>query len=519
MMSTTAFRKSVSLLRKSVVLLLAAGGLLCATEIPGYAARNPVDYYLGIPTSELRADGNPAWLMHSEYPNHLRYAVDYVNQSGSLKLPFEPQRLSQSIASVSGNKMISQRGVFAGNFSYRNYLLSDKMWVHNGAPYTGNPFLLADSSVGDVSLNGLFWELNYAHALIPEKLDWGVSVFYNVDESVKQTFPKPIVHNRDLTLSSGLGYTFSSRIRTGLTLNYFDFQEIMKTGKYSLDQDKTPVFFKIRGLDNPIILHGVTSEERLLALQGVRLTLDATLNQILARLIRVSAGMESARACNEDGGSYPIAQGDWFIQKYFYKLDILLPVHPKLGLDIHSTGNLNQQQGDHPDFNAEIYEFRTQMLGGGFDLVYQFAPDGSVSPGWHFTSQTYKRIDKFNGILQYVPSSILGYHITSSLPGLGRLSAVLGVGLETLTIGDPETFLALNGFYYDAISKAEAEYLAADKSELWLQATLTWKSAAGTHYALESRWSRIQATGADLSDKDRNFLSLKLTIDQFPTSH
>jgi hypothetical protein len=102
------------------------------------------------------------------------------------------------------------------------------------------------------------------------KIYSGTTVFYNVDEAYKTIFPKPQVKHRDIMLTHGFAIKPVKQILLGLTALYFDFQENLETSQYNQDQTKTPIFYKIRGLDNPLVFKGETSEERLMAARDFR---------------------------------------------------------------------------------------------------------------------------------------------------------------------------------------------------------------------------------------------------------
>ncbi|HMA62187.1 MAG TPA: hypothetical protein VKP78_06000, partial [bacterium] len=414
---------------------------------------------------------------------------------------------------AAGQKKLFENGLFTGYVGYHQQNMDEKKWVHNRMPYRGIPFLLADSSTGGMELNGIHWQLGYSHKLRGDKLYLGSSLFYNVDEEHKTVFPKPINKHRDIAFTTGVGSRINSNINLGLSATYFDFQEIMETSKYSLEQDKTPIFFNIRGLDNPIISRGQTSEERQIDLTGYRLTFDSEVYDLLSEQITLLAGVEQAKAEAVDGGAYPVPQGSWSSNRYFYSVRMAFSVFRTTSLELFSKGQINDQTADHPDIDVEIYEYhREQILAG---LAWQI-PVGSlfaIKPSVYGSSQYLKRADKFNGILDYYPATIYGGSLELRFFQYKGVSTNLEMGSSFLEIGDTEMFADRIGWYYNQITAKESEYYQSNKLKPWVSAKIKWKHSPKVDFVLNIQYEQIIPDSHYFENSRRSRLKVDFSVE------
>ncbi|MCF7740217.1 MAG: hypothetical protein K9N00_00345 [Candidatus Marinimicrobia bacterium] len=471
--------------------------------------------YLAISRPEVvcNQSNNPAWQIRDYTDNNMSYGVSFDFDNGDFALPYIPSINRDVNYTAAGQKKLFENGLFTGYVSYHQQNMDDKKWVHNRLPYRGIPFLLADSSTGGMELNGIHWQLGYSHKLRGDKLYLGSSLFYNVDEEHKTIFPKPINKHRDIAFTTGLGSKLSSKINSGISITYFDFQEIMKTSKYSLEQDKTPIFFNIRGLDNPIISRGQTSEERQIDITGYRATFDSDIQDLLADEIKLMAGLEQAESEAVDGGAYPVPQGTWASDRYFYSVRAAFSVFKSTRLEMFSKGQLNHQTADHPDINVGIYEYhREQILAG---IAWQF-PVGrlfEIKPSVYGASQYLKREDKFNGILDYYPATIYGGSLKFQFFQYKGVLSSLEMGTSFLESGNTEMFTDRIGWYFNQITAPEAEYYQSNKIRPWASAEVRWNYNPNLDFLLKIQYGQIIPDSHYFENSRRSSLKVDFCVE------
>jgi len=454
-------------LHKWWILFLLGGTTLARGEHPDNSA---LGYYLAFPRIDLPAtfSTNPAWLQ-LELKEQVAYRCDLITASGRWHLPYEPGRRTNFIPYATGTRTFSENHIFTGTFGYRYQLQTDKLWVHNQAPYNGNPFLFGDSTLGGFQLRGLFWEVGYGNQL-GRQWHSGIALFYNVDEEYKTVFPKSQVKHRDLALRIGAGYHGAKGNRCGLSLSYFDFQEIMETSQYTLEQDKSPIFIKIRATDNPLLTYGQTSEERLFAIQGFNLGLDGRW-QYMRPILTYHLNAERVQAQNVDGGAYPIKQGRWHVQRIYYQAILENRLGRSSGVKVFSAGSLTEQWGQHPEINQKIYTFRTRQITGGASWYWFLGKHWVAIPTLFYTSATYKRTDLYNGNLQYFPQHSLGFQQQFALNVQTRTRVELTAGFKRYT-AESELFSERQDWYYQQITVREIEYYESATTTWWGELSL-----------------------------------------------
>jgi len=478
--------------------------------------QNPVTYYTGIQLNSLvrSSTANPGWMIRDYKTAYVRYSSQANSTYGDFKLYLDPGRVFDSYWSASGAKILGGETLFSGTFAYRFQNLKEKVWTHNRQPYKGMPFVMADSSVGGFDINGLLWQVSISKALWKNRLYQGISIYYNVDEEFKDLFPRPKVKHRDLSISLGSGFIPYGDSRLGVSLQYFDFQEIMITSKYSLDQEKTPLFFKLRGLDTPLIFRGQTSEERLMTIEGFSISVDGLLRTVFPDQLSFQGSYENAVAENVDGGAYPIDQGSWRSKRFRYSAELLFKIFTPMNMILFSSGMLHKHVADHPDFDVEIYEQITRNISGGIKMDFHLDNSFRFAPCLSATSQTLKRTDKFNGILDYFPGTTISAEIRTTFPLIKGNSGQLNFGTDRMIVSESTVLLPREvGFYYQTVTRFDEDYFGADFQDVWISSRIALGKRK--RVILEADYHHIVPIGTSNFDKkNRDLLSLVLSFEQ-----
>ena len=469
-----------------------------------------IQRYLGLQQWERY---NPAWLLCESATDFVRYAIESGHVEGEFKRPFDPAEINDVHFTTSGAKRVGSRRLFRGSFTYRKQLLAGKMWAQNSQPYIGIPFLLADSSTGGFDLNGLHWHLDYTGMLLEEKLYWGLTLFYSVSQQYKTVFPRPKIDHRDIHVAAGLGSILDSRHPVGLTVGYFDYQEKILTTPYSLEQGKTPVFYKIRGLDNPLVFLGKTSEERLTSLRGWTVDLDLVYKPSYWFSTELKGGTEYASAQLVDGGGYPVQQGTWSSKRYYFDAGVRLSTKA-LAIKTVLVGEITPQNALHPDLDVKIYQSRRKCLHGGFEFMSQSASRWQLHSRIIGGSQSYIRTDFYNGILEYFPGSFLEVSAGSQCTLSQRLSGKIIIGGACFLPGQTVIYSERTDFYYNTIISRESSYYRTKKLIWWLEGIVDWNVTQNRKLVIESRFSIILPGKTNDSETERTNLHLSIALER-----
>ena len=467
---------------------------------------NLVEEYTNINSAKVT---NPAWIVKNFQTNSYSYIVKTDNEQGEAKLPYESEKKMNLNYIATGEKELFPGGVFSGYVSFHQQFVKNQQWMHNRMPYQGFPFLLADSSTGGIKLNGIHWQLGYGQEIIKDRLYFGSRLFYNVDEEIKQVFPKPINKHRDIYFSVGLGAIANRHLKLGLNYNYIDIQEILKTTKYSENQDKTPIFFKIRGLDNPLVFHAITGIERNVDFVGSSYQLDGELNYGFIKKLDFVAGFNRMDSEAADGTTEPINQGKADIEGLYFSTELLLPLWNENNLRIFSYGNQSELIAEHPELKVDVFEYRRKSLAVGTGLQINIAEKLSVNPNIYGSSQYLKREDQFNGILEYYPATTFGG--SCDLSWKGKILIELQPGYEAEKLDDVEIFSERTEWYYTQVTEMEQQYYGSDKTRIWLNSKITLPFKNNKNLIFTANYNHL--TAEKFNDKARNGINIGLCFE------
>lgn len=457
-------------------------GLLSLLFTIGYAEPDlylfdPLGFHSAIrlPSGVWHPGINPCWSVQESLVTKVGYSAQNVSGAGDFHRVLDPGRISDTYWTAWGSKRLGGTNLFSGSFSYRLSRAAEKFWSQNRQPYSGLPFVLADSSCGDWELNGLMWQVEISRVLLKDWLYGGVAVFYNVDEEYQNIFPRPRGNHRDIVMDAGIGAAQAERWRIGITLKYYNFQESLKTSGYSLDQEKTPIFYKVRGLDMPLVFRGQTSEERLYSIAGTALSVDGMVHNFRSLTIDFAANLGTSIADNVDGGAYPIEQGSWDDEYASYVLALTARSGLNVQIVFFSSGFYRFQSANHPDLRQGIYHETVRRLSGGIGLNLGSAAGWRVAPALEMTSKLLKREDSFNGILDYFPGTLWRGYLMLDIPEHARLDFATGIGFDSYFAGksvvyEPPT----SGFYYQTVTVVDQQYYGTDFTAFRLFEKLTF---------------------------------------------
>lgn len=228
--------------------------LVSSRYLPWYAdsAGHQLNFY------DLAA--NPAALFENEQGRSLWVGHLSDGAGGSYHGPFNAGSYYAQNYFVHTVYPLSPDDLFRGYFTFNRKVDREVRWVIQDRYLDWNPILLADSSTGDFSRNGLSWGTEWAHRV---NQNWliGAGFSYNVDQRLKEVFPKPLDKHRDVQFKLGTQIKFGL-IGLGLDYRYLDQQEKIEITRYSLEQGRTPTLYKFHYVDLPFIENGKSSEER-----------------------------------------------------------------------------------------------------------------------------------------------------------------------------------------------------------------------------------------------------------------
>ena len=263
--------------------------------------------------------GNIAALLDDSRQTTFLIGYNARHLNGAFHLPFDAESVLNHDFFFWSLYPISENDLFKGYFGYNDTKETDVLWNDQAGMMETNPFLLGDSSRGSFATTGLYWAAEWAHRF-SRHWQTGFGFFYLVDQRVKNVFPKPFNTHLHSSVTLSTQYAWDGLV-LGFNYIYSNQKEEVKISRYNLEQNLTPLIYKFRYSDLPVILRGSTSEEREMILTGHDLSFQVSLkNADLA--IMAEAGGRTGKSDTYDGGTERLAQGSFDIRDWRAKLKI-----------------------------------------------------------------------------------------------------------------------------------------------------------------------------------------------------
>ncbi len=402
---------------------------------------------------------NPAYLSVETAPYNYAFSYSWLETGGEYKLPYDPEKKSYHNLQVSAYQEMENGLIFGGRFAYRNEKRLGKLWLHNAETNINIPFYFGDSTKGDFNLNGIDWNIVLSYPL-GQDIRIAMDIFYNVDEQFKSVFPKPNSKRNNLHVRPAISYK-SDNLRLGITSSIFNYKEEIKTKQYSLEQNKTPIFMRIRGLDRALLSYAETSEERLQNINGYSASADI----LLYNLVSVQAAIEDAGAEITDGGSDPVNMGSWDMMRYYYRTDLLIDASRHVRINPSFSQSWESANGYHPELNNTIYKYNYRRFEGNLDIAFTPIKNETFAVIGGYRFEDIKREDNFFGLAHYIPSTtlIVGTHYRMDFKDK---SLTINLDYEQKNVISSTEYSSLAGKYYEIITENEIDYYATDTEKI-----------------------------------------------------
>jgi hypothetical protein len=226
-----------------------------------YRLYSPSENYKGnsifLPVSLYDLNNNPAMLLNSDKKSNM--CIGYLNESNKndFRRPFEEEKKSTNIGFADITYMIDTLQAIHSVIKFNNEYSTNRHNIFNLFPYRGDPYLLGDANTGNLDLQMLTIETDYAREVY-SGLTLGAEFSYKVGNSVRKYFPKPTADYLEIGSRLSLGYKIGDKLIAGIFGDYFKtYEEIQYEVSYT-----SPTIFKFRGDDYPFLLLGTSSLTR-----------------------------------------------------------------------------------------------------------------------------------------------------------------------------------------------------------------------------------------------------------------
>lgn len=313
---------------------------------------------------------NPAFLSDDSEDERLNVKTDYQTRSGSLRKFTAPEKINLYSIRFGGKKHITSRQIFKGEFQFAKDVFNDRDWFSTKNTEDSFPFLIGDSSKGDVRYNCLKLNASYSNR-ITEQFSFGAKIMYGVDEGLKKVFPRPTSTHRDIDFSLGIGYLPHQNIKGGLELSYFDYDEEIEFKEDKGSLYKENIIFKLRGYDYPLRITQKTLTWHS-GSKGVRSIVSSLLKNEEMSLY-VSASLKYSKTEFEEGAEKLLKMGYLNKEQYGFNGHFTYQFNEETKLGIFGGYEDYDCWGKHPDYSILIYEETNEKYNAGFNFLFNLS--------------------------------------------------------------------------------------------------------------------------------------------------
>ena len=187
---------------------------------------------------------NPAGLLDSDSLNWMFYSGDHLRRTNEIRRRWDARELRFTDLVFSGQKRLNSRQMFYGYFRYGWENRIDARYSIDRHPYDLDPFVLTDSTEGNIGFYGPEIYAAYTYRL-RRNVSIGGALRYTIQQGLKTIFTRPEIIHRRISADIGLSLKLNDLFTAGLTFTYFDKQDLTKL---VTQPDKlNPITYRYRG--------------------------------------------------------------------------------------------------------------------------------------------------------------------------------------------------------------------------------------------------------------------------------
>lgn len=347
---------------------------------------------------------NPALLNFDTDDERLNISSFYNSSKNRIKRTFVPTEENFIQIQFSGKKKIDNNQIFKGIFAFNKLIRKNWDWVFTKDFRSGNPFLLGDSSSGNSTFNGIYFDANYFNNL-SERFSIGAGLEYFVDEGLKQVSPKPTSQHRDILFRIGSSYDFSNYLIAGILIQLEDKKE-----EISYREDEGAVYkeitlLKFRGVDLPISIKKKT-ENRIAFLNGFSIASDLIYSPLKSFKVFANVRKGIEQILQKEEITNPQNQGyfqnDYLRAKLNSQLKLSETLSSSIGIEYFNSSSWSR----HPNFFSVVSDNDQTFISVKGTLNYQLSSKLSFGLGTGLGQLRMKLNDYYSNVLFDLSSNL-----------------------------------------------------------------------------------------------------------------
>jgi hypothetical protein len=292
-------------------------------------------------------------LKDADIPHYAAVGLRYERENGTFRRVQQGKSYTLKGFGASGFQSLG-KWQFYGEFSYLKLGRDSVQFSNVARPYSGNPFITADSIGGNWRGDQLKAKLAIAY---PNYHHWrhGTQITYLTEQANRRNDPRPLYRYLDLALSQDIGYVFNTTSKLSAQLTFTRTTETVETGAFNTSNYK---LYSLRGY-GLFDFVPVVSAERYTHGFGLQGHLNYS-NRTSERLFLVGMKYNYSTQDVEDGYLRdaltglvkPLLVGGYDRQDVELYMGYLRNTSQRKGWSINANGGIQQGLGYDPRLNG-----------------------------------------------------------------------------------------------------------------------------------------------------------------------
>ncbi len=360
--------------------------LLCVTNV--IAQSNKQDSLHALVDNRIfnyfNVTNNPATIQQSSLVEHGVATALGSHINGNYKRPMEAEATNLLSIHLGGFKKVNEWS-YKTSFSYIKQYDKEIAWSGVADAYEGNPFIWADSSVGNWERDHINASISVAAPLVFKKLQTGLTVDYQIGSGARISEPKPFYRKRKIALQPGINWILSPKKSFGITGKIHFIQEENELGFYS---NNNVLLYRLRGYGTFSKAPFVNGERKRL---GTDLQATIHYQQQLGKYQLLLSGFAAQRDEEINEGVATQIPAGFFTEIRFGGNALVQTGNPKKGKSIAVAYQLKNGYADDLIFRAESASYNTHTLNAPINV---WCTSSNLKTLWQFTLEPqFKFID------------------------------------------------------------------------------------------------------------------------------
>ncbi|MGE5499529.1 MAG: DUF6850 family outer membrane beta-barrel protein, partial [Syntrophothermus sp.] len=402
---------------------------------------------------------NPAFLNCEISDQLLSVQSAYKTESGDFRRFIDPEQTALFQMSASGKKSIDSLQLFKGSFGFQRIERNGWHWIQTRDYNTLNPFLLGDSTTGKTHYNGIVMKAEYGTMLF-SKLLAGFSINYNVDESLKEVFPRPTGDYRDIDLRAGFGYLLNENYSAGISARIYDNLEKIKYLEDEGGISQEVFLLKFRGYDYPFVNKKKT-ENRSGFQNGIFTYGDFAYSGSMMKLSAYFGGGIEQLSIKDDA-SRPANQGYWQNSPYEGALRAAITAANNISLGVAYRLRFDDMWAKHALGSVLLMENKMKHHEVKTGIEYSVTDKVTLGAEGGFISDEIKYTDYYSPLSWKMKGTAFTASLGAEIKWNEMLNTFISYGINSFSVSERSLQTGNEGPFFGQSRAADILFMLAE---------------------------------------------------------